>query len=217
MLLQDFDFDLPEELVAQKPIEPRDHSRLMVINRATGSITHDQFFNLPQYLLSSDLLVFNQSKVFPARLYGQKESGGKVEILLLSITYPFRYISHPGLKTGQKIIFSSDLKAVVQDDCLEFNKDYAFVRAYIDKSGHTPLPPYIDPHLELKSPNEIRSRYQTIYAKDEGSIAAPTAGFHFTEELLNKIPHKEYVTLHVGLGTFKPVKTENIEDHHMHS
>jgi S-adenosylmethionine:tRNA ribosyltransferase-isomerase len=215
--LSDFDYLLPPELIAHEPVEPRDQSRLMVLNRKTGLISHDYFYNLPNYLNPDDLIVFNQSKVFPARLYGHKETGGKVEVLLISqINSAWKFISRPGLKNGQTIIFDSELRAVVQNDTLEFNIIYPEVMRKIYQIGYTPLPPYINPKDKDHKAN-ISRIYQTVYAKDEGSVAAPTAGFHFTNELLEKIPNKAFVTLHVGLGTFLPVKTENILDHKMHS
>ncbi len=215
MKLADFDYELPEELIAQAPVEPRDHSRLMVVNKATGEIKHDYFYNLLSYLNSDDLLIFNETKVFPARLYGHKDSGGKVEVLLLNMDTG-EYISHPGLKENQNVIFDSELNAVVQNNRLIFNLQSDQLKTKIYNIGHTPLPPYMTPPSQVEEP-KIRQTYQTVYAKNEGSVAAPTAGFHFTKELLEKIPNKAYLTLHVGLGTFRPVKTENIEEHQMHS
>lgn len=215
MKLSDFDYELPEELIAQTPVEPRDHSRLMVVNRADGSIIHDHFYNLLKYLNPDDLLVFNETKVFPARLFGHKPTGGKVEILLLNMVTG-EYISHPGLREGQEVVFDSDFRAVVQNARLKFNLDYDQLKDKIDSIGHTPLPPYIDASGFTEN-TKLRQRYQTVYAKNSGSVAAPTAGFHFTEKLLSEIPNKAFLTLHVGLGTFRPVKTENIKDHEMHS
>lgn len=207
----EFDYELPRSLIAQEPVFPRDHSRLMIIEKDTGKINHDYFYNLPKYLKPDDLLVFNQSKVFPARLYGKKITGGKVEVLLLKPGWEF--ISKPGLREGQEIVFDKGLTAKVINNKLIFNID---VISIINDIGYTPLPPYIDPNVIGDEP-KIRQMYQTVYAKDIGSAAAPTAGFHFTKELLDKIPNKEYVTLHVGLGTFLPVKTDKIEEHKMHS
>lgn len=215
MKTSDFDFNLPEELIAQTPAEPRDHSRLMVVNRADGSITHDHFYNLLKYLKPDDLLVFNETKVFPARLFGHKKSGGKVEVLLLNLVTG-EFISHPGLKDTQEVVFDAELSAVVENNRLKFNINNDQLKHKIDSIGHTPLPPYIDPKLYPESP-KLRQRYQTVYAKNSGSVAAPTAGFHFTDELLAEIPNKVFLTLHVGLGTFRPVKSENIEDHEMHA
>lgn len=215
MKLTDFDFQLPQELIAQSPVEPRDHSRLMVVDRSTQTIKHDHFFNLPDYLKANDLLVFNETKVFPARLYGHKSSGGKVEVLLLNIVTG-EYISHPGLREGQEVHFDSQIRATVQNSCLIFNIDSDQLANKLNDIGHTPLPPYIDPSGHPESP-KLRQRYQTVYAKTAGSVAAPTAGFHFTTDLLARIPNKAFLTLHVGLGTFRPVKTEEIEKHQMHS
>lgn len=215
MKTSDFDFELPEELIAQTPVEPRDHSRLMIINKSLGTITHDHFYNLLKYLKPEDLLVFNETKVFPARLFGQKSTGGKVEVLLLNLVTG-EFISHPGLKNTQTVIFDEDLIAIVENDRLKFNIDSDQLKAKIDKIGHTPLPPYIDAS-RFRENAKLRQRYQTVYAKNSGSVAAPTAGFHFTEKLLAEIPHKAFLTLHVGLGTFRPVKSENIEEHEMHA
>lgn len=214
MKLSDFDYDLPQELIAQEPVEPRDHSRLMILDVRSQKITHDHFYNLPKYLKTDDLLVFNQSKVFPARLYGKKATGGKVEVLLISANgNSWEYISKPGLKGGQTVNFGP-ISGQIENERLNFNTD---IRPYLDEIGHTPLPPYISSEHIARSTKDIRSRYQTVYAKDEGSVAAPTAGFHFTPELLEKIPNKAFVTLHVGLGTFVSVKSEQIENHIMHS
>lgn len=215
MKTSDFDFILPEELIAQTPVEPRDHSRLMIVDRKNNSITHDHFYNLLRYLQPDDLLVFNETKVFPARLFGHKKSGGKVEVLLLNLVTG-EFISHPGLKNSQEVIFDQGLSAIVENNRLKFNVDNNHLKSIIDSIGHTPLPPYIDSSLYPESPN-LRQRYQTVYAKNEGSVAAPTAGFHFTERLLSEIPNKAFLTLHVGLGTFRPVKSDNIEEHVMHA
>jgi len=216
MKLADFDYELPDELIAQTPSEKRDYSRLMIVDRKNQTIIHDHFFNLLKYLKPDDLLVFNESKVFPARLFGHKESGGKVEILLLNIDTG-EFISHPGLKESQKVIFDQGLVAIVKNNLLIFNSDYADLMLILQDIGHTPLPPYISAKDEVFNTKEIRNRYQTVYAKTVGSVAAPTAGLHFTKELLEQIPNKAYITLHVGLGTFRPVKVEDIENHEMHS
>ena len=214
MKLSDFDYHLPKQLIAQSPAVTRDSSRLMVVNRKTGEISHDYFYNLLKYLSPDDLLVFNDTKVFPARLFGHKPTGGKVEVLLLRPGWQF--ISHPGIKDGQKIVFTEKLSARVVNGELKFNVDNAELMQLLDEIGHTPLPPYIEAPRGVDSEKKTRRRYQTVYAKNSGSAAAPTAGFHFTKRLLNKIPNKVYVTLHVGLGTFLPVKSEKIEDHKMH-
>ena len=230
MKTSDFDYNLPPELIAQSPVAPRDHSRLMVINRITQTITHDYFYNLHNYLNSNDLLVFNQSRVIPARLFGEKITGGKVEILLVKKLSPntWECMTKPGLKVNQEIIFSQSENSSSQhlqgkiikinDNGLrevEFNLMGEDFTREIEKIGAMPTPPYIT------KPIDSNDQYQTIYAKEQGSVAAPTAGFHFTEKLFEKLDQKEiareFLTLHVGLGTFKPVKTENIEQHEMHS
>lgn len=213
--LSDFDYHLPKQLIAQNPAARRDLSRLMVVNRKTGEILHDRFFNLPKYLKPTDLLVFNDTKVFPARLFGHKSTGGKVEVLLLRPGWKF--ISHPGLKDGQQIVFTEKLLARVANGELKFNVDNSELMRQLNKIGHTPLPPYIEAPRGVEGEKKTRRRYQTVYAKNTGSAAAPTAGFHFTKELLGKISNKTYVTLHVGLGTFAPVKTDDITKHVMHS
>ncbi len=215
MKLSDFDYHLPPELIAQEPASPRDHSRLMILDRSSKEVTHDYFYNLTKYLRPDDLLVFNQTKVIPARLYGTKETGGKVEVLLLPNQGQFNFIGR-NIGRAKKILFDNGLIGKITESTIKFNCDYADVLAKLSDIGHTPLPPYIHAGEWLSEP-KLRQMYQTIYAKDQGSVAAPTAGLHFTKELLEKIPNKAYVTLHVGLGTFLPVKTENILDHKMHS
>lgn len=215
--LSDFDYDLPKELIAQTPSEKRDHSRLMIVDRTTQKISHDYFYNLKKYLKPDDLLVFNQTKVFPARLYGKKESGGGVEILLLSESEgSWKFIGKNIGKT-KKILFDKGLVGNMQNGIIKFNYNKTELMAILDSIGHTPLPPYIKEQDTGDKAQNTRIRYQTVYAKDTGSAAAPTAGFHFTKELLVMIPNKVFVTLHVGLGTFAPVKTENISEHKMHS
>ena len=218
MQLSDFDFHLPEELIAQKPIEPRDHSRLLILDTRSQKIVHDYFYNLPKYLSPEDVLVFNKSKVFPARLFGKKSTGGKVEILLLRHikNSSWEYLSHPGIKEGSKITFDQGVTAKLENGLLKFSLNYSQLMSKLLSIGHIPIPPYISPEERVSEP-KLRRRYQTVYATEIGSVAAPTAGFHFTKKLLAKIPNKEFVTLHVGLGTFRPVKTENITEHQMHS
>jgi len=230
MKLADFDYPLPKELIAQEPIEPRDRSSLLVLDRKTGEIIHRKFFQIVQYLTKNDVLVFNDTKVIPARLMGKKESGGHQEILLTRPAntndinqWPDEWlaIGSPALKTKQVILFDNGLKTEVIDvknreRIIRFNKNGTDLRNNIFKLGQTPLPPYI------KYPTEKSFKeYQTIYAQKEGSIAAPTAGFHFTKDLIEKLKdigvELEYLTLHVGLGTFMPIKSENIEEHKMHS
>lgn len=221
-----FDYDLPEEFIAQKPADKRDHSKLMVLNRAEGSIEHKHFNDIIDYLEEGDCLVLNNSKVLPARMFGTKESSGiKVEFLLIKRIEgdTWETMVRPGrrLKKGDTVIFKDDFKAEIIDygadgtRIVKFIYDGIFMER-LEEIGSMPLPPYI----ERPSDDADKDRYQTVYCKDEGSVAAPTAGLHFTDELLEKIAEKgiklAYVTLHVGIGTFRPVKCENIEDHSMH-
>lgn len=225
MNVSDFYYDLPEELIAQIPIEKRDESRLMVLNRANQTIEHKTFKDIIDYLEPGDCLVRNNTKVIPARLYGKKATGAKIEFLLLNRIEGdiWECIVRPGhkLKPGTEVEFGDGiLKAKVLDVMeggtrkVEFKYEGIF-NEILDKIGLMPLPPYI--HESLKD----NDRYQTVYAKYEGSAAAPTAGLHFTPELFEKIKAKGIdvanVTLHVGIGTFRPVKVENVEEHHMHS
>ena len=224
MLLSDFDYNLPEELIAQTPCQQRDHSRLMVLNRKDKSISHKHFYDLKQYLKKGDTLVFNDTKVIPARLIGHRaKTGGKVEVFLLRRTEGNRWetLVKPGKKAqiGNIIEFSDELSCEVVDHTdfggriVEFKFDDIF-EEILDRLGETPLPPYI--HEKLADKN----RYQTVYARENGSAAATTAGLHFTKELLEEIKamgvNLAFVTLHVGLGTFRPVNVDNIEDHVMH-
>lgn len=225
MKVTDFDYELPEGLIAQTPIQKRDASRLMVLDRSKKSIEHKKFADVIDYLNEGDCLVINETKVIPARLYGKKTTGANVEFLLLKRLEgdTWESIVRPGnkLKPGTEVIFGDGLlKAEVLDVMEQGTRKVKFIyqgifNEILDKIGLMPLPPYI--HEELKEKN----RYQTIYAKNEGSAAAPTAGLHFTKELLEKIEEKGIniakVTLHVGIGTFRPVKEENVEEHEMHS
>ena len=221
----DFWFDLPEELIAQTPLEKRDHSRLLHLDKNTGAMEHTHFYHLPDYLHPGDCLVMNDSRVLPARLIGSRESGGSIELLLLKDLGGNRWecLSRPGRKTrpGQEIFFGNgELKAVVEavteggNRLVRFEYQGIFLEI-LEKLGRMPLPPYIK--AELSDPE----RYQTVYSREPGSAAAPTAGLHFTKELLAEIQaggvSLAWVTLHVGLGTFRPVKEEKIEDHEMHS
>ena len=221
----DFDYELPEELIAQTPIKKRDESRLMILNRKEQTIEHKVFKDIIDYLKSGDVLVRNNTKVIPARLYGKKETGANVEFLLLKNIEGdiWESIVRPGnkLHVGAKVIFGDGiLEAKILEVMpggtrkVEFKYDGIF-NEILDKIGLMPLPPYI--HEKLKE----KDRYQTVYAKYEGSAAAPTAGLHFTPELLEEIRKKGIeianVTLHVGIGTFRPVKEDTVEAHKMHS
>lgn len=221
MQLSDFIYDLPKNLIAQSPASPRDHARLMLVNRSTGSITHHHIYDLPELIPKDYSVVANNTRVFPARLFGHKSTGGKVEILLLSQLGQSMYecIVKPGMKPGTKIIFTPELGASVikvksYEHTLKFNQEESKLRTTLSQIGSIPTPPYIKKLLTDSS------QYQTIYAKSGFSAAAPTAGLHFTPKLLDKIkkahPWHE-LTLDVGLGTFLPVKAENITDHHMHA
>jgi S-adenosylmethionine:tRNA ribosyltransferase-isomerase len=221
---KDFDFFLPEELIAQKPIKDREKSRMMILNKKERSITHNFFYNIIDYIEAGDCIVLNDTRVIPARLFGKKKTGAVIELLLLrriSIN-TWECLVKPGkrAKIGTVIDFGDILKAVVIEDLedglkvLEFNYEGLF-EAILDELGEMPLPPYIKEKLKDKE------RYQTVYARQNGSAAAPTAGLHFTPELLQSIQdkgiHIAYLTLHVGLGTFRPVKVDRIDDHIMHS
>ena len=225
MKVSEFNYELPERLIAQAPIEKRDESRLMILDREQQTIEHKTFKEIIDYLEPGDCLVRNNTKVLPARLYGQKETGAHVEFLLLNRIKGdiWESIVRPGnkLHVGTKVIFGEGLLVAEILDTMEggtrkvkFSYDGIF-NEILDQIGLMPLPPYI--HEELKE----KDRYQTVYAKHQGSAAAPTAGLHFTDELLEKIKEKGVeianVTLHVGIGTFRPVKVEKIEDHHMHT
>ena len=221
----DFYYDLPEELIAQTPAEPRDSSRLLVYDRTNDTIEHKHFYDLPDYLKIGDVLVINNTRVLPARIYGVKAvTGAKVEFLLhkrINLT-DWEVLVKPAKKAsvGAEFIFSNKLRAEVIEyegeglRKVRFSFDGVF-EDVLSEIGEMPIPPYI--HEKLKE----KERYQTVYAKENGSSAAPTAGLHFTPELLNKIRAMGVevveVLLHVGLGTFRPVKTENITDHKMHS
>ncbi len=226
MDIKDFYYDLPEGMIAQTPLEDRTASKLMVLNRKTHEITHKHFYDIVDYLSPGDCLVMNNTRVIPARLYGVKEgSGGKIEFLLLKRINinTWEVILKPGRKAreGARFVFGDGLLKAevieVRDDgnrIVRFEFDGVW-EEILDKLGEMPLPPYIKEKLQDKN------RYQTVYSKIEGSAAAPTAGLHFTDALIEKIRDKgvkvAFVTLHVGLGTFRPVSCDNIEDHHMHS
>ena len=222
----DFNYDLPEELIAQTPIEKRDHSRLMVLDRKTGEISHEHFFDIKKHLRAGDCLVINDTRVLPARLYGIKEGGGaRVEVLLLKniegddwecIVYPGRRLKEGAVVSFGDGILKSEIIRVLPDGnrIVRFMYEGIFLEL-LEKIGTMPLPPYITERLD------DGERYQTVYSRENGSAAAPTAGLHFTRDLLREIEEMGvdvvHVTLHVGLGTFRPVKEENITDHLMHT
>ncbi len=225
MKTHDFWYDLPEELIAQTPLEKRDTSRLCVLNKVTGEVSHRHFYDIIDYLLPGDCLVMNDSRVLPARLLGHRPTGGAVEVLLLKDCGDKKWecLCKPGRKmqVGNQVIFgngelTATVTAVKEDGnrIVEFHYDGIFLEV-LERLGKMPLPPYIKAELQ------DQERYQTVYSREVGSAAAPTAGLHFTNELLAKIREKgvktAFVTLHVGLGTFRPVKAEEISDHHMHS
>ena len=228
MKIDEFDYHLPEELIAQKPAEKRDTSRLLVVHRDTGGTEHRHFYDILEYLNPGDCLVLNNSKVLPARLFGIKEkTGAKVEFLLIKRIEGdvWETMVKPGkrLKPGDSVLFSQEplLKAEIKDygddgtRLVQFRYEGLFMER-LEELGSMPLPPYI----ERSSQEEDKERYQTVYCEEEGSVAAPTAGLHFTDELLEQAEAKGveliYVTLHVGIGTFRPVKCENVEEHSMH-
>ena len=225
MKTSDFYYDLPPELIAQTPLERRDGSRLMTLNRETGAIGHHHFYDLPQFLRPGDCLVLNDSRVLPARLIGHRETGGACEVLLLIDRgeKTWECLVRPGkkMRPGTKVIFGDGELTAEVTEVLEggnrlvrFHYDGIFLET-LERLGKMPLPPYIRAELE------DQERYQTVYSKVTGSAAAPTAGLHFTPELLQQIQamgvRLAWVTLHVGLGTFRPVKAENLEEHEMHS
>lgn len=222
---KDFWYDLPEELIAQTPLQQRDNSRLLVLDRKTGNVSHKHFYEIIDYLQPGDCLVMNDSRVLPARLLGHRPTGGAVEVLLLRDLGEKKWecLCKPGRKmqVGSEVIFGNgELTAVVtavQEDgnrIVEFHYEGIFLEV-LERLGKMPLPPYIKAELQ------DQERYQTVYSRTVGSAAAPTAGLHFTNELLEQIRARgiqtAFVTLHVGLGTFRPVKAEEISDHHMHS
>ena len=225
MKTSDFIYELPEELIAQTPMQQRDASRLMLLDKRSGELGHEHFFDLPEHLQPGDCLVLNDSRVLPARLFGVRPTGGAAEVVLLKDLGGKRWecLCRPGrkMRLGTEVIFGGGkLKAVVEEIHEDGNRVLRFVYEGIflellEELGQMPLPPYIKAQLEDKE------RYQTVYSRQSGSAAAPTAGLHFTPELLDKIRAKgvdvRFVTLHVGLGTFRPVKVENIEEHDMHS
>ena len=225
MKTSDFWYDLPEELIAQTPLEKRDTSRLLVLDRKTGERTHKHFYDVIDYLQPGDCLVMNDSRVLPARLLGHRPTGGAVEVLLLRDlgNKKWECLCKPGRKmqVGSEVIFGNgELTATVAEvkedgnRIVEFHYDGIFLEV-LERLGKMPLPPYIKAELQ------DQERYQTVYSREIGSAAAPTAGLHWTQELLEKVREKgvktAFVTLHVGLGTFRPVKADEITDHHMHA
>ena len=230
MHINDFDYELPEELIAQKPQKDRDKCRLMVLRRSDNSIEHRHFFDILEYLKEGDCLLLNDSKVIPARLYGIKEgTGARVEFLLIKRTEgdTWETMVRPGkrLKPGDSVLFSDEEGKKLRAEILDYGEDGTrivkmeydgILMERLEEIGSMPLPPYIS----RPSNDEDKDDYQTVYCHEEGSVAAPTAGLHFTTELLEKAREKgvkiAFVTLHVGIGTFRPVKCETIEDHHMH-
>jgi S-adenosylmethionine:tRNA ribosyltransferase-isomerase len=224
MRKSDFNYELPPELIAQTPLEPRDSSRLMVLGRTDGQIEHRRFYDVIDYLRPGDVLVLNDTRVLPARLYGRNAKGGEVEFLLLEAKGVDRWevLVHPGkrARAGDRVAFGDGLLEAEVLSVLENGNRLAAFRwqgdfyQALDKIGRMPLPHYIT------APLEDKERYQTVYARELGSAAAPTAGLHFTDALLEKIKEKgvsvAFVTLHVGVGTFRPVKTDNILEHKMH-
>ncbi|EFI42242.1 MULTISPECIES: tRNA preQ1(34) S-adenosylmethionine ribosyltransferase-isomerase QueA [Peptoniphilus] len=225
MKTRDFNYELPKELIAQHPLENRDYSRLLVLNRLTGDIVHKHFYDIYDYLKTGDVLVLNNTRVMPARIFGSRiDRQEHIEFLLLKKIEKdtWECLCKPGkkAKVGTKIFFSERLNGEIVDVLEDGNRIIKFIyegifEEILDELGEMPLPPYITEKLE------DRERYQTVYSKIDGSAAAPTAGLHFTKELLEKLEDKGvkivYVTLHVGLGTFRPVKSDDIFNHHMHS
>lgn len=225
MKTRDFWYELPEELIAQTPLQQRDSSRLLVLDRLSGQVTHRHFYDIIEYLQPGDCLVMNDSRVLPARLLGHRPTGGAVELLLLKDLGDKKWecLAKPGrkLQEGQQVIFGNgELTAIVTEVCEDGNRVVTFqydgiFLEVLEKLGKMPLPPYIKEELQ------DQERYQTVYSREVGSAAAPTAGLHFTQDLLEKIRARgintAFITLHVGLGTFRPVKAESIDDHHMHS
>lgn len=230
MHLSQFDYELPKDRIANAPAEPRDHSKLMVLDRKTGAIDHKHFYDLVDLFNPGDVLVRNNTKVLPAKVFGQKTTGGLVELLFVKplrstdVGEVWEVLSKPSLKVGVEIVFeNSDLKGgcIAHDGYtrhIQFNQGHVELLISLEKIGQMPLPPYI--HWEGEA-EDVKEKYQTTYAKIQGSVAAPTAGLHFTKELDERLKEKgvliEEVTLHVGLGTFLPVKTDNVLEHKMHS
>lgn len=224
MLISEFDYELPEDLIAQKPLEKRADSRMLAVNRAEKTFSDAHFFDFPRFLQKGDLIVLNNTKVFPARLFGETETGAKIEIFLVQEqeNQIWEILARPAkrLKIGRKIVFNQNLSAEVLEKTadgkvflkFEANGDFD---AILDEIGKTPLPPYIK--REKDAQDKDRERYQTVFAQKRGAIAAPTAGLHFTPEILEEIKNQgaeiAEITLHVGYGTFEPVRVENLSEH----
>jgi len=224
MDISNFDYHLSPILIAQKPLAKRDNSRLLVINRLKKTIEHRHFSDILNLLSPNDVLVLNNTKVFPARIFGKKETGGKVEVLITKDLghSSWKALTKPGIKENQTIVFPGFLGTVTKREdeiaIIKFNISSDKLMQKLIKLGRTPLPPYIH---STQSEDLLKKEYQTVYAQNLGSVAAPTAGFHFTKNLLNKLSQKgiaiEYVTLHVGLGTFAPIKERDLTKHEIHS
>ncbi len=223
MRVDDFDFDLPESLIAKYPLSKRSSSRLLCMDKKTGQKQHRQFQDIEDYLNPGDVLVFNDTRVIPARMFGQKATGGKVELLIERVLSSHEALAHirssKAPKPGARIHIGDDVVEVTgRDDALFFVRSLgaASISDILESHGHMPLPPYIDREDEVSD----RERYQTVYSKNPGAVAAPTAGLHFDEELLARLAAKgvefAFVTLHVGAGTFQPVRVESVGDHKMH-
>jgi len=232
-LLENYDYDIPSELIAQKPAEKRHESRLFVVNRKTGKFEHKMFFDIADYFNEGDCLVINTTKVVPSRLFGKKESGGKVEFLFLDPAgigeklqdNEYKVLIKPSLETGKKVLFGDGFEAEIKEKnssgetAVKFNKPG--VEDLLEKNGIMPLPPYINRknNLAFELADLDRNRYQTVYADVSGAIAAPTAGLHFTQDIFDKLKKKGVkiaaLTLHVGWGTFKPIIKDNVSEHKM--
>ena len=222
MQVSDFYFELPESLIARHPLSERRASRLLVLDGPSGAIKHQQFSDLLDYLRPEDLMIFNDTRVIPARLFGQKASGGKLEILVERVLDEFRVLAHVRSSKSPKpgavihVEGGGEAEMLARHDALFELRFAEPVLGLLERVGHMPLPPYID----RPDDEEDRERYQTVYARNAGAVAAPTAGLHFDEAMLQAIREKgietEFVTLHVGAGTFQPVRVDRIEDHHMH-
>ena len=224
MLITDFDFELPDRLIAQEPLEKRENSRMLVLNRASGNFSDEHFYNFPKFLQKGDVVVLNNTKVFPARLFGERETGAKAEIFLVREIKDniWETLARPAkrLKSGKKITFANNLTAQVLEKTadgrviIQFETEGDFDKI-LDQIGKTPLPPYI--RREPGEADKDRERYQTVFARERGAIAAPTAGLHFTPQILSEVKNLGVevaeITLHVGYGTFEPVRVSDLSEH----